>query len=63
MNRYFQDLNDLFSIDKQLPAMSNRKKSITAGAVSLMLIFIVIIPLTPLIISGRWDWWEAWLLT
>jgi protein-S-isoprenylcysteine O-methyltransferase Ste14 len=25
-----------------------------------MLFFIVVIPLLPLIISGHWDWWQAW---
>ena len=41
--------------------MSNPKKSITATSVALSLIFIIVIPLLPLIISGRWDWWEAWV--
>jgi protein-S-isoprenylcysteine O-methyltransferase Ste14 len=26
-----------------------------------MLFFIVIIPFLPLLISWRWDWWEAWV--
>ncbi len=26
-----------------------------------MLIFIVGVPLLPLVISRRWDWWEAWV--
>jgi protein-S-isoprenylcysteine O-methyltransferase Ste14 len=25
-----------------------------------MLIFIVVVPLLPLLISWRWDWWQAW---
>jgi protein-S-isoprenylcysteine O-methyltransferase Ste14 len=25
-----------------------------------MLFFIVVIPFLPLLISGKWDWWEAW---
>jgi protein-S-isoprenylcysteine O-methyltransferase Ste14 len=25
-----------------------------------MLIFIVVVPLLPLLISWRWEWWEAW---
>ena len=26
-----------------------------------LLVFIVVIPLLPLLISRRWNWWEAWL--
>jgi protein-S-isoprenylcysteine O-methyltransferase Ste14 len=26
-----------------------------------LLIFVVVIPFLPLLISGRWDWWEAWV--
>ena len=26
-----------------------------------MLFFIVVIPFTPLLISGRWGWWQAWV--
>ena len=27
----------------------------------VLLVLIVGVPLLPLIISGRWDWWEAWV--
>lgn len=27
----------------------------------LMLVFIFVVPLLPLLISGRWGWWEAWV--
>jgi len=40
--------------------MYNQKK-IPVRAIVLMLIFIVVIPLLPLIISWRWNWWEAWV--
>jgi protein-S-isoprenylcysteine O-methyltransferase Ste14 len=26
----------------------------------MLLIFIVIIPMSPLLMSGQWDWWQAW---
>jgi len=39
--------------------MYNQKK-IPLRAIVLMLFFIVVIPLLPLLISRRWDWWEAW---
>lgn len=29
--------------------------------VVLMLLFIVVRPCLPLLISWRWDWWEAWV--
>jgi protein-S-isoprenylcysteine O-methyltransferase Ste14 len=27
----------------------------------MMLLFVVIVPFLPLLISGLWDWWEAWV--
>lgn len=35
--------------------------SITPGTVLLLLVFIVVVPLSPLLISWRWGWWEAWV--
>jgi protein-S-isoprenylcysteine O-methyltransferase Ste14 len=32
----------------------------TARVVVLMLFFIVVVPMLPLLISWRWNWWEAW---
>jgi protein-S-isoprenylcysteine O-methyltransferase Ste14 len=26
-----------------------------------MLVFVVVVPFLPLLISRRWDWWEAWV--
>jgi len=40
--------------------MSNQQKTFTPRAVILMLFFVVVIPFLPLLISWRWDWWEAW---
>jgi protein-S-isoprenylcysteine O-methyltransferase Ste14 len=39
--------------------MYNQKK-IPLRAIVLMLFFIVVIPFLPLLISWRWNWWEAW---
>ena len=36
------------------------RKPISPRAIIQMLIAIVFIPLVPLVISQRWDWWEAW---
>lgn len=26
-----------------------------------LFVFIVLVPLLPILITGKWDWWEAWL--
>ncbi len=41
--------------------MTETKKSITARMIIQMVIFIGIMPFLPLLISQRWDWWEAWV--
>ncbi len=28
----------------------------------MLLLVMVLFPLLPMIISGRWDWWQAWLM-
>ena len=28
----------------------------------MLLLVLVIFPMLPMIISGRWDWWQAWLM-
>jgi len=40
--------------------MKDQQKTITPRVVVQMLFFIVLIPFLPLLISRRWDWWEAW---
>jgi protein-S-isoprenylcysteine O-methyltransferase Ste14 len=35
------------------------KKSLLSIIIQLILVLIVV-PLLPMLISGRWDWWEAW---
>ncbi len=41
--------------------MNNQPKTITPRIVLQMLFFVVVIPFLPLLISWRWDWWEAWV--
>lgn len=41
--------------------MNNQQKTITRRVILQMLFFIVIIPFLPLLISQRWNWWEAWV--
>jgi protein-S-isoprenylcysteine O-methyltransferase Ste14 len=38
----------------------HKENLITPRVVLQMLFFIVLIPFLPLLISWRWDWWEAW---
>lgn len=40
--------------------MNNQKKSISPRIMIFMLFFIIVIPFLPLLISQRWNWWEAW---
>lgn len=41
--------------------MSAIQKMLKPRAVIQMLVFIVLIPFLPLLVSGRWGWWEAWV--
>jgi hypothetical protein len=41
--------------------MNNTKPSVTPRLIIALLAIIVIAPLLPLLITGRWDWWEAWV--
>ena len=41
--------------------MNNQYKTLSPRVVVQMLFFVVVIPFLPLLISGRWDWWEAWV--
>jgi protein-S-isoprenylcysteine O-methyltransferase Ste14 len=41
--------------------MNNQNKAISPRVVVQMLFFIVVIPFLPLLISRRWNWWEAWV--
>ncbi|RPI74097.1 MAG: hypothetical protein EHM45_19660, partial [Desulfobacteraceae bacterium] len=36
-------------------------KKIPVKSMAIMLLFILIMPLLPLLISQRWNWWEAWV--
>jgi protein-S-isoprenylcysteine O-methyltransferase Ste14 len=41
--------------------MSARTNAITPRVILQMLIIVVVLPFLPLIISGHWAWWEAWV--
>lgn len=40
--------------------MSDQKKTFTPGTLIQMFVFIILMPLLPMLVSWRWDWWEAW---
>ena len=41
--------------------MAVQLRLISPRVVAVMLIFVVGIPLLPILISWQWNWWEAWL--
>lgn len=41
--------------------MNNQQRIISPRVVVQLLFFVVVLPLLPLLISWRWDWWEAWV--
>jgi protein-S-isoprenylcysteine O-methyltransferase Ste14 len=41
--------------------MNGQQKKISPRTIVQMLFFVLVIPFLPLLISWRWDWWEAWL--
>jgi protein-S-isoprenylcysteine O-methyltransferase Ste14 len=42
--------------------MAEAKSTVlTPRVVIMLLVFIIILPLTPLLITWQWDWWEAWV--
>jgi len=42
--------------------MSNRQKTMTMRVFLQYFFLVVVVPLLPLLISGRWGWWEAWVV-
>ena len=41
--------------------MKDQPKTISLRAIVLTLLFVLVIPFLPLLISRQWDWWEAWV--
>lgn len=39
----------------------NKQTTVTSRVIVQLIIFIIVVPLLPLFISGRWDWWQAWV--
>jgi len=42
--------------------MKKTKGLQVARIVVMLLLVLVVIPLLPIFISGRWDWWQAWIM-
>jgi len=41
--------------------MAEHKSFLSLQTIIMLMLFIVIVPMLPLLISWQWDWWEAWL--
>ena len=41
--------------------MNPQPKTFSVRMLIVMLFALVVIPFLPLLITGRWDWWEAWI--
>ena len=41
--------------------MDKQKLKFSPGLVIQLLVFIVLVPFLPLLISFKWDWWQAWV--
>ena len=41
--------------------MMEQEKLITPRIIIQLILFVVIMPFLPLLISRQWDWWEAWI--
>ena len=41
--------------------MDNPRNQFTISTILQMLVFIVLVPFLPLLISWNWSWWQAWV--
>jgi protein-S-isoprenylcysteine O-methyltransferase Ste14 len=41
--------------------MENPNKVLSARVILQLLVFILLVPFLPLLISWKWDWWQAWV--
>lgn len=40
--------------------MNTQMKFMTPRTILRLVLILLVFPLTPMIVSGAWDWWEAW---
>jgi protein-S-isoprenylcysteine O-methyltransferase Ste14 len=41
--------------------MNEKRKILSLRLIAQLVLFIVIVPFLPLLVSWRWSWWEAWV--
>ncbi len=41
--------------------MTQQNRTLTPGVILQVFLVVVVVPFLPLLISWRWDWWEAWV--
>ena len=41
--------------------MNHLQPILTPRVVAQYVLLVIVVPLLPMLISGRWDWWEAWV--
>ena len=41
--------------------MNRQRKAISPRAIIVMVLFVIVIPFLPLLITRHWTWWEAWV--
>ena len=41
--------------------MSGQVKTISPGMIIQLVLLVLVVPFLPLLISGQWGWWEAWV--
>jgi protein-S-isoprenylcysteine O-methyltransferase Ste14 len=41
--------------------MTDQQNTVTARLVIQMVLFVIVTPFLPLLISRQWDWWQAWV--
>lgn len=42
--------------------MENNKGVNIPRIADMLLLVLVVIPLLPILVSGKWDWWQAWIM-
>jgi hypothetical protein len=62
-NVSWDESNDSMIIDWSFNAavVSGIKNSLKPIMIIQLFVFIIVVPFLPLLISCRWNWWEAWL--
>ena len=61
MRRLSECFTPTVMVDGYNYLMNKPQRTITPRVILQMLIFIVIVPMLPLLISWHWDWREAWI--